>query len=116
VAATAATQPAVDATMGPATTRLGRTILVATVAGLDRLAGAVVAATSDLGAPPEGRPFLGHVTLARAKHRLPSTVVGAPIDASWTVTELAVVASDTRPEGARYTDVARISLGRSGPQ
>ena len=116
VAATAATQPAVDATLGPATTRLGRTILVATVAGLDRMAASVVAATSGLGAPPEDRPFLGHVTLARAKRRLPTTVVGAPIDASWTVTELAVVASDTRPEGARYTDVARVNLGSTRPR
>ena len=100
--------------LGPATTRLGRTILVAPVAGLDRLAASVIAATSDLGTPPEDRPFLGHVTLARAKRRLPSSVVGVPIDATWTVTELAVVASDTRPEGARYTDVARVRLGGAG--
>ena len=100
----------VEARLGPVTDRLGRTILVVPVAGLDGLGASVIAATSALGSPPEDRPFLGHVTVARSKRRLPSSVVGVPIEASWTVTELAVVASDTRPEGARYTDVARVRL------
>ena len=99
--------------MGPATTRLGRAILVVPVAGLGGLAASVSAATSDLGTPPEDRPFLGHVTLARAK-RLPRSVVGVPIEATWPVTELAVVASQTRPDGAHYDDVARVSLRDPG--
>jgi 2'-5' RNA ligase len=110
VTASVMAQPAVVATMGPATTRLGRTILVAPVAGLERIAASVIAATAHLGAPPENRPFRGHLTLARSKRRLPSAAVGVPIAATWTVSELAVVASDTRPEGARYTDIARVSL------
>ena len=114
VAATAAKQPTAVATMGPETARLGRTILVAPVAGLDRLGASVVAATSDLGTPPEDRPFVGHVTLARTRRRVPSSSVGIPIAATWTVTEVAVVASDTRPEGARDTDVDRLRLGRTG--
>ena len=114
VSPVAAVSDPVEARLGPATARLGRTILVVPVAGLGPLADVVIAATADLGTPPEDRPFLGHVTLARGKRRLPPSVVGVPIEATWTVTELSVVASDTRPEGARYTDVARVRLGTAG--
>ncbi len=53
------------AVAGPATRRLGSSILALPVAGLEGLAASVVAATATLGEPPPGRPFSGHLTLAR---------------------------------------------------
>lgn len=101
----------VPVALGPGSQRLGRGILVVPVAGLDALAADVVDATARLGRPPDDRPFHGHVTLARAKRRLPRRVIGLPVAGGWTVEEVAVVASDTRPDGARYHDVARLPLG-----
>jgi RNA 2',3'-cyclic 3'-phosphodiesterase len=99
------------ASAGPQTTRLGRSLAVLPVSGLDRLAGAVVDLTASFGEPPDTRPFFGHITLARAKPGVKlGGLVGAPISASWPVTELALVASDLHPTGAKYTVVARFPL------
>lgn len=100
--------PRATATLGPATTRLGDRILVAPVTGLDALAEAVAAATRDLGAPASARGFVGHVTLARGRDHVPSDLVGTPLDGRFPVTSVAVVSSDTRPDGARYTTLATI--------
>lgn len=92
-----ASLPDVDAsvTLGPATVRLGRSILVVPVHGLDE----VVASLPW----PSDRPFRGHLTLARAKRALPAEVVGVPVSASWRAERTTLVSSETLPTGARYT-------------
>lgn len=92
--------PAATAVLGPATERLGRTLLVVPVAGLDELAAAVPV--------PSARSFAGHLTLARARRgsTIPRSLVGAPVAASWPVGDVALVRSTTLPSGAVYDDVA----------
>lgn len=101
-----------EATMGPVTTRLNRGILTAPVAGLDEVAGAVIDATRDLGAPPGDRPFAGHVTLARGRGRrpVPPSLAGRPVSATWSVRELAVVRSRLDPDGPRYETIEAVPL------
>jgi 2'-5' RNA ligase len=107
---------------GPATRRLGPSILALPVLGLERLAAAVVALTATVGEPPPDRPFAGHVTLARARRgrgtreagggrsRGVGDLGGAPFSASWEVGEVTLVASTLHPHGARYAVVARYGL------
>src|SRR5262245_7449378 len=57
----------VEAVLGPRPRRLGASVLVMPVAGLDDIATAVLSATAEIGRPPENRRFHGHVTLARLK-------------------------------------------------
>jgi 2'-5' RNA ligase len=102
---------ACDVTMGPRVERLGRGVVVIPVDGLDALAGAVIGATSGVGRPPDDRPFRGHVTLARTKggaRRCP--LIGQPVAAAWRATDVALVRSDLRPHGARYTTVETFAL------
>lgn len=95
--------PRATAALGPAVTMLGRRVVMAPVAGVDALAAAVASATADLGRA-ERRRFLGHVTLARCRRDdAGRTVWGAPVDLTFSVDELAVVTSETHPDGARYT-------------
>ncbi len=101
---------AADATLGPRVERLGRGVVMAPVAGLDALASSVRTVTAPLGEPPDPRPFLGHITLARLSNRGSCELTGARVDASFAVTEVALVFSETHPDGARYTDLARFSL------
>jgi 2'-5' RNA ligase len=94
------------ATLGPQVGRLGRDVVVVPVGGLDDLARAVVRATADVGDPPDPRPFSGHLTVARLKHRGACRVAGAPIAATFQVSEVELVRSELHPEGARYETVA----------
>jgi 2'-5' RNA ligase len=99
--------PPSSATLGPAVSMLGRRVVMAPVAGLDPLAAAVIAATADLGRPAPTRPFVGHVTLARCTDdRAGRRVCGAAVDAVFPIEQLAVVGSETHPDGARYTTLA----------
>lgn len=90
------------AALGPATVRLGRTVLVVPVAGLDPLGAAVTEATRAFGRAPEERPFAGHVTVARGLGRLPvpRRLAGRSVEGEWVVTEVTLV---------------RSRLGRGGP-
>jgi len=95
------------AVAGPTVVRLGPSILCVPVAGLEDLAAAVVAATAGLGEPPPERSFRGHVTLARAKRGVDvRALAGQSFSAEWPVSEVTLVASETRPSGARYRVVA----------
>jgi 2'-5' RNA ligase len=96
---------------GPTIERLGSSVLCVPVAGLDDLARGVVEATAGFGRPPEARTFHGHLTLARAKRRLPRALTGTPFAARWRVSELTLVQSRTHPHGARYEIVHRSVLG-----
>ncbi len=97
---------------GPATRFLGEGLLIWPVEGLAELAAAVAEATRGTGEPPT-RPFLGHITLARARrgydlrrqHHLLS-----PLAATWAVTSIALVRSRLAPAGATYTTLVQVGL------
>lgn len=93
--------------------RLGRDALVVPISGLDELAGAVRAATADIGRPPEHERFLGHLTLARLRGAPACGLIGEAVDIMWEVDEIALVESVLDPAGARHTVVARRRLGVS---
>lgn len=98
----------VAATCGPAVSRLGRDVVVVPVRGLDDLAAAVAAATGGVGEPPDPRPFTGHLTVARLRHRAACGVAGTPISASFPVGSVALVRSELDPAGARYETIATL--------
>ena len=106
-----ASVPAATAMFGPAVRRLGRSALVVPVAGLERLAVVVTAATADIGDPPGTRSFDGHLTLARLRPGSRGDVAGAPIDAKCPVTEVVLVRSELSSDGATYHVVDRWSTG-----
>jgi 2'-5' RNA ligase len=101
---------ACDLALGPRVERLGRGVVVAPVNGLDAVAEAVVGATGNVGRAPEPRPFRGHITLARTKGTSRCALVGEPVSAAWTATDITLVRSDLHPQGARYTTVATFAL------
>ena len=106
-----------EAELGPAVGRFGQRILHVPVAGLDDIAAAVLGATADLGKPPDGRPFTGHVTLARVARNAKADlrgVTGAPVEAEWEVGDVCLVESQLAPKGARYEVLERFTLVR-GP-
>ena len=106
--------PPATAVLGPAVARMGRSVVVVPVRGLDDLAGAVRGATADLGQPPDPRGFRGHLTLARLHHRGGCGVAGARVDGSWEVGEVELVSSVTDPAGAVHEVLARFPVP-SGP-
>jgi 2'-5' RNA ligase len=98
------------ATAGPRPLALG-SVWVLPVAGLDHLAETVVDATRDLGQPPPGRPYRGHLTLARA--RRPGVLRGLPetaVAGVWTVADITLVRSHLGSSGARYDVIGRWPL------
>lgn len=103
--------PAATARYGPGVDLLWQRAIAVPVHGLDEVAAAVNAATSDLGEPPLKR-FLGHVTLCRPKRgaRLPD-VIGLPVRAEHDVAEVALVSSRLRPSGAEYETLATWPTG-----
>lgn len=106
--------------MGPALAVLGGHVLVAPVAGLEEVAGAVARATAGFGEPPDARPFRGHVTLARARRhpgasRSLRAAAGAGVSARWRAAEATLVRSHLGRAGARYEVVARVALGAGPP-
>ncbi|MDP9441383.1 MAG: RNA 2',3'-cyclic phosphodiesterase [Actinomycetota bacterium] len=101
------------AVVGPATGCFGTSVLMVPVSGLQGLAAATVEATAGWGAaPPERRPFVGHLTLARSRRRGPDLrgFAGQPVAASWTASELTLVRSSTSRTGARYEILRRFAL------
>jgi RNA 2',3'-cyclic 3'-phosphodiesterase len=100
-------------TMGPRVGRLGRGVLIVPVAGLERVAAEAIRATAGIGKPPEPRPFLGHLTLARLKSAPACGLTDRVVRATWTATEIALVQSVLHPHGARYSTVAVVPL--TGP-
>lgn len=104
--------PAATAVLGPVTRRLGRSVLVVPVTGLDAVAGAVAAALPP--GPEAGRPFVGHLTLARTSGRrgvVPASLAGTRVAGRWDVTEVALVRSHLARTGARYETVATVAVG-----
>ena len=101
----------VDAVVGPAVSRLGRTVLCLPVDGLHGLAGDVASVTAGIGQPPDPRPFNGHITLARLGRRGSCRLAGHRCSTRFTVRELALVRSVTRAEGPTYHTESVVSLG-----
>jgi 2'-5' RNA ligase len=108
--------PARVAGLGPATSVLARGTLMVPVTGVDDLAAVVADATQGVGRPPEGRPFTGHVTVARGRGRrpVPKELAGQPATGTWPVDEVAVIRSRLDARGARYDTIATVSLARRG--
>ena len=113
----AARLPGAVASVGPAVSRLGRSVLCVPVAGVDELAAAVVLATAHLGEPPPARRFAGHLTLARLRHRAACGLAGHRVSGSFEVTEVALVRSHlpgtpgAPPAGRAYETLARFAVG-----
>jgi 2'-5' RNA ligase len=97
------------AVLGPRPARLGRSVLMVPVAGVDELAAAVERATAHVGVPPDTRPFRGHLTLAESR-RAKAPRLDAELSATWPVTEVALVESHLHPAGARYETVHTVAL------
>jgi RNA 2',3'-cyclic 3'-phosphodiesterase len=102
--------PRADVVLGPRVERLGGSAVVVPAAGLDPISAAVRATTAEIGDPPDGRPFVGHLTLGRRRDGGPTALDGQAFLARFTATELALVRSDLHADGARYTTLAIRSL------
>lgn len=117
--------------VGPATVRLGdyggfprerraRVLWLGVVEGgpfLAQLCAAVGALLEPLGYPPEERDYHPHLTLARwkAPTDLRATVAAleaGPLGPAWTVEEVVLFESTTKPTGAEHTEWARFRLAR----
>ena len=100
----------VDVMLGPATALLGGAVVMIPAAGGDDLAARMIAATRNVGQPPEDRPFVGHLTLGRFRDEPPPGAIGSPVSTSFRADEVLLVASRTLPEGAVHEVVARFPL------
>ena len=99
--------PAATAVVGPAFDLLGERSLISPVAGVDELAAVVNHALRGLGTEPERKRFQGHITVARlARNARPHRSAGRLFDATFAVTEVALVASTLHDTGAVYETVA----------
>jgi RNA 2',3'-cyclic 3'-phosphodiesterase len=106
----------VVAEVGPATRRLGRSVLVLPVSGLGGVAAGVDGALASAGVAPEDRPFRGHLTVARARGRasLPGGLSGTALAGRWVVDEVTLVESTLHgARGSRYEVLERVPL--AGP-
>ncbi len=105
------TEPVV-AEAGPAPAALSRQVWMVPVGGLDGLAGAVARLTVGL-VQPEGRPFVGHLTLARARHpKALRHLPAPPLAVRWEVEEVLAFRSELLPGGARHHVIGRFPVGR----
>lgn len=99
----------VDVTIGPRAGVLGHQVVYLPVAGLEPLADVVVQATAPFGEPASGRPFRGHLTLARTKGGIVD-VSSLALSGSWTVAEIELVRSHLGGGPARYETLAAFPL------
>jgi RNA 2',3'-cyclic 3'-phosphodiesterase len=82
-------------------------------AGLRRVFDVLRASLRAAVLPTERRVFNPHVTLARRCHHGLAATVMEPLD--WRVESIALMASETLPEGARYRELASWPLARITP-
>jgi 2'-5' RNA ligase len=86
------------------------------VTGLDALARLVRAGTVPIVPIAAGgeSPFVGHLTLGRARGRIDRStrlgLEGIPFGATWTLSSIDLVASHRTPAGTRYTTLGRFPL------
>jgi RNA 2',3'-cyclic 3'-phosphodiesterase len=100
----------IEAVMGPEVARLGRQVICLPVSGLEALAALVSRATADVGEPVDPRPFRGHLTLARLRHRGACGLSGHALQATFAVREMELVSSVLGRSGARHELVRAFSL------
>jgi len=86
---------------------------------LARIAAAVEAASVAVGFEPEPRAFRAHLTVARVPTPRDVTAVLTALGddeagRAWPVDDVVLVSSDTRADGAVYSEVARIPLATMG--
>jgi 2'-5' RNA ligase len=93
--------PEVTIDLGPVVSRMGPSSVVLPATGADPLAAAVRAATNDI-PPREHRPFVGHLTLARLRHRAACGVAGERFTARFVADSVELVESELLPTGARH--------------
>ncbi len=105
--------------LGPATAiGIGARVLFVPAHGAEQLAARIdellAAAGLDDEVASRAHPFTGHVTIARSRgrSRLPGALAGRPVAASWTPTEVSLVASRLEPERAVHQVVDRFPLRR----
>jgi len=102
---------AVEVALGPRAGMLGRGVVQLPVSGLDEVARAVIAATADVGDPPDRRGFKGHLTLARTNgHRL--DLSSLHVAASWPVDQVELIRSRLGRGPATYETLAVVPLQR----
>lgn len=107
----ALSSPVVEATLGERARRLGRRVLALPIEGLDGLAAAVAEVLVRAGVPgaEPDRPFVGHLTVARAGRPdgLPRLELSAAYRAAparrFVVREVELVRSQLDRDGARHT-------------
>jgi 2'-5' RNA ligase len=102
---------------GPASRLLGTALVVWPVQGLDGIARAIAQETAGIGQPVPERPFVGHLTLARARRGTDlrsARHLLQPVSMSWSATSFSLVQSQLGgPQGAHYRDIETFPLGRS---
>ena len=101
-----------DVRLGPESTLLGREIvcLPASAPGLEKIARQV----SEVTGVKRTNRFKGHLTLARARNKVPKAMLeglkGTQFEAAWTAESVALVRSSLNPGGARYETVGEFLI------
>jgi RNA 2',3'-cyclic 3'-phosphodiesterase len=112
LAAGLAGAPAVRVTLGPATERLGRAVLMVPANGLDELADRVLEATRAIvPVADDDHRFHGHLTLARWPRGVARWAIGEAVTAAWTAREVELVQSQLGGGPARHEVVERFPIG-----
>lgn len=103
---------ATEVTVGPTLGRFGRRILHVPTHGLGEIAAATISATSHIGAPPEPRPFRGHLTLARSQRGDTDlrALATSPLAGRFRADEVTLVQSHLGGGGARYEVIERVAM------
>ena len=93
--------PEVEIELGPVVSRMGSSMVVLPAVGADPLAAVARAATVHI-PPLDDRPFVGHLTLARLRHRAACGVAGERFSARFIADCVELVESELHPSGARH--------------
>lgn len=103
------------AELGPSVGSFGRKVLHVPVSGLETLAETLARGTAEVGEPPHPSSFSGHITLARNRGKGSlDDLTGIPVDGSWEVDEIALVASVSSGQPGvanRHEVIATFPLG-----
>lgn len=97
--------PSVSVMLGPVISRLGRNAVVVPAVGAEPLAERVASAIG----VSDPRPFNGHLTVARLRHRAACGIAGGRLSSTFTVSEVELVHSELSSSGASHTTLARWS-------
>ena len=93
--------PEIEIELGPVVSRMGPSMVVLPATGAEPLAAIARAATAHI-PPRDDRPFVGHLTLARLRHRAACGVAGERFSARFVADRVELVESELSPTGARH--------------